>query len=119
MNSRRNFLKMALSVPAILFMSSLGFAQQKKKKKGEADAGGCFADPTKGSAASIKYVEDKSKVAKADQVEKSGIPFAKQDCANCILFTKTGECQIITDTCKKVKPEGWCPTWTHNPAVKS
>lgn len=119
MNSRRNFLKMALTVPAVLVMSSIGFAQQKKKKKGDGggDAIG-WAVPGKGAAATIKYVEDKSKVAKADQVTKSGIPFEKQDCANCILF-QGGVCTIITDNNKKVKPEGWCPTWTHNPAVKA
>ena len=120
MNSRRNFLKMVLAVPAVLAMSSMGFAQEKKKKKGEAGAAGEVgqAVPGKGAAASIKYVEDKTKVAKADQVAKTGITFEKQSCSNCILF-QNGLCTIITDNNKKVKPTAWCPTWTHNPAVKA
>jgi hypothetical protein len=122
MNSRRDFLKVALSltaVPAVLVLSKASFAQEKKKKKGDAGSTEIgWAVPGKGAAATIKYVEDKSKVAAADRVEKSGVPFNKQDCANCILF-QGGLCTIITDNNKKVKPTGWCPTWTHNPAVKS
>lgn len=118
MDSRRKFLKAALAVPAVLLMSSVGFAQQKKKKKGEgADEIG-WAVEGKGAAATIKYYEDKKRVPKAEQITKAGIPFEKQDCANCILF-QNGICTIITDNNKKVKPEGWCPTWTLNPAVKS
>jgi hypothetical protein len=122
MNSRRDFLKMALTLsalPAVLALGQNAFAQQKKKKKGDAGAaagGYGMAVPGKGSAGAIKYVEDKSKVAKADQVEKGGIPFAKQDCANCILH-QNGICTIMTDNNRKVKPTGWCPTWTHNPAI--
>ena len=119
MNSRRNFLKMVLAVPAVLAMSSMGFAQEKKKKKGDAGSTEIGqAVPGKGGAAAIKYVEDKSKVAKADQVTKAGIAFEKQDCHNCILF-QNGLCTVITDNNKKVKPTAWCPTWTHNPAVKA
>lgn len=121
MNSRRDFLKLALSlsaIPAALTLSKVSFAQEKKKKKGDDAGGDGFAVPGKGAAATIKYVEDKSKVAKADQVTKGGIPFEKQDCANCILF-QNGLCTIITDANKKVKPTAWCPTWTHNPAVKA
>ncbi len=121
MNSRRNFLKMILAVPAVLAMGNMAFAQEKKKKKG--DAGAATAEvgqavPGKGAAATIKYVEDKSKVAKADQVAKGEFTFEKQTCANCILF-QNGICTIITDNNKKVKPTAWCPTWTHNPAVKA
>lgn len=124
MNSRRSFLKIAVSLAAIPTVMSLGkvaFAQEKKKKKGDAGAAGGeigWAVPGKGAAATIQYVEDRSKVAKAAQVAKSGIPFEKQNCANCILFVN-GLCTIITDNNKKVKPAAWCPTWTHNPAVKS
>lgn len=118
MKSRRNFLKMIFAAPAIVALSNVAFAQEKKKKKGDAAAGDGFAKPGVGAAATIKYVEDKSKVAKADQVAKGGIPFEKQDCANCILF-QNGICTIITDANKKVKPTAWCPTWTHNPAVKA
>jgi hypothetical protein len=120
MNSRRNFLKMIFAAPAVLALSNFAFAQEKKKKKGDAaaPAGDGWAVPGQGAAATIKYVEDKSKVAKADQVTKGGVPFEKQDCANCILF-QNGLCTIITDNNKKVKPTGWCPTWTHNPAVKA
>lgn len=124
MNTRRNFLKVALSlaaIPTVLSLGNIAFAQEKKKKKGDAaaaPAGDGFAVPGQGAAATIKYVEDKSKVAKADQVAKGGVPFEKQDCHNCILF-QNGVCTIITDANKKVKPTGWCPTWTHNPAVKA
>lgn len=124
MSSRREFLKYAVSItaiPAVVLLSRVGFAQEKKKKKGDeaAGAGGAgWAVPGQGVAGSIKYVEDKSKVAKADQVEKTGVPFAKQDCSNCMLF-KNGVCIVITDKNNKVKPTAWCPTWTHNPAVKS
>ena len=123
MSSRRNFLKMAFSlsaIPAVLGLSKIGFAQEKKKKKGDAGAAGEIgqAIPGKGSAGTIKYVEDKSKVPKAEQVAKGGIPYEKQECLNCILY-KDGICTIITDNNKKVKPTGWCPTWTHNPAVKT
>ncbi len=123
MNSRRDFLKVALSItaiPAVLVLSRTSFAQEKKKKKGDAAATTevGWAVPGKGAAATIKYVEDKSKVAAADRVAKGGVSFDKQDCANCILF-QGGLCTIITDNNKKVKPEGWCPTWTLNPAVKT
>lgn len=121
MNKRRDFLKMAFSlsaIPAVLALSKIGFAQEKKKKKGDTAGAGEIgqAVPGKGAAASIKYVEDKSKVAPADKVAKGGVPFEKQNCANCILL-QNGICTIITDNNKKVKPTGWCPTWTHNPAV--
>jgi hypothetical protein len=120
MNSRRNFIKMAFSmsaIPFVLALGKVGFAQEKKKKKGDAAGGDVgWAIPGKGAAGTLKYVEDKSKVAKADQVEKTGVPFAKQHCANCILM-KDGMCTLMTDNNKKVKPTGWCPTWTNNPAV--
>lgn len=120
MNSRRNFLKMALTLsalPAVMAIGKNAFAQQKKKKKGDDAAGGFgMAVPGKGSAGSIKYEADKTKVPKADQVAKGGIPFAKQDCANCILH-QNGICTIMTDNNRKVVPTGWCPTWTHNPAM--
>jgi hypothetical protein len=124
MNSRRNFLKMALSlsaIPALLTFSKVSFAQEKKKKKGDVGSGGTNnnigqAIPGKGAAGTIKYVEDKSKVAKADQVAKGGVPFEKQHCSNCILM-KDGMCTLMTDNNKKVKLTGWCPTWTNNPSV--
>lgn len=119
MNSRRDFLKVALSlsaIPALLSFSKVGFAQQKKKKKGDAGGGVGEAIPGKGSAGAIKYQSDKTKVPKAEQVAKGNIPWDKQHCANCILF-QNGVCTLITDNNKKVKPTGWCPSWTHNPAV--
>jgi hypothetical protein len=125
MNSRRNFLKMIFSlsaIPAVLTLSKIGFAQEKKKKKGDTGSGGSnevgWAIPGKGAAGNLKYVEDKSKVPKAEQVAKTGVAFEKQHCANCILM-KDGMCTLMTDNNKKVKPTGWCPSWTNNPSVPS
>jgi anaerobic selenocysteine-containing dehydrogenase len=124
MNARRDFLKqlMTFSVAsAALLLGQNAFSQEKKKKKGETqDPKSCDAKPGVDGAATINYVEDKSKVdaaTKAAADKGKALPFAKQNCGNCILF-QGGVCTIITKGCMKVKNEGWCPTWTHNPAVK-
>jgi hypothetical protein len=124
MQSRRDFLKTLLTfsaIPLVLSMSKNLFAEEKKKRRGE-DAGGGFGDavPGKGSAGSLGYQVDKNKVPKASQIAKGTppVPFEKQFCHNCILY-KDGICQAMTDNNKKVKPNGWCNSWTLNPAVKS
>lgn len=123
MTARRDFLKQLLSLSAAsaaLLVGPMAFAQEKKKKKGDAqDPKTCDAKPGVDGAATINYTEDKSKVAAAAKAEadKKPVKFAQQSCKNCILF-QGGVCTVITKGCMKVKPEGWCPTWTHNPAVK-
>ncbi len=116
MQSRRDFLKAMATfaaIPAVLSMGKKVFAQEKKKKGG---GGFEFAIPGKGSAASLGYEEDKKKVPKASQVAKGGIAYDKQFCHNCILY-KDGICQVMTDNNRKVKPDAWCNSWTHNPAT--
>jgi hypothetical protein len=119
MQSRRDFLKALAAFaafPAVLSMGKKVFAEEKKKKKGDDASGPGWAVPGKGSAGSLGYQEDKNKVPKASQAAKGGIPFEKQFCHNCILY-KDGLCQAMTDNNKKVKPNGWCNSWTHNPAT--
>lgn len=123
MNSRRDFLKKVMTfsfASTIVLFSQKAFSQRRKKKGGGEDPNTCFAKPGVDGAAMINYVEDKSKVdaAAIAAANKKDIKFAQQDCANCILY-RDGVCTIITSGCKKVVPEGWCPTWTHNPAVKA
>ncbi len=121
MSARREFLKKIISLSAFsgaFLLAPAVFSQVKKKKKGEeVDPNTCFAKPGVDGAAEINYETDRSKVSAAAKAKADNHPtvkFAKQDCANCILF-QGGACTIITKGCKKVDPKGWCPTWTHNP----
>jgi len=121
MQSRRDFIKAALTfaaVPTLLSIGKNAFSEEKKKKVGDAGGGVGDAVPDKGAAAALGYQTDKKKVPKANQVDKAGTPFAKQFCNNCILY-KDGICQAMSDNNKKVKPTGWCNSWTLNPAAKA
>ena len=65
-------------------------------------------DPT---AVALKYVDD---ATKADRPEKSGVPGADQDCANCqFVQSESGEwrpCALFPG--KAVHEKGWCINWT-------
>ena len=124
--NRRDFLKSAsLTVAGLTTLSVFGaHAEEKKKKKAESSATGgaaALADPTKGKAKELQYVEDVSHVKDpALKVEKMGVPFAKQACHNCILYQAKGNgigvCTLmLPDPKHMVKENGWCMSWAKNP----
>ena len=133
MNSRRDFIVKAISLaslPVVLVLSGKLFAQEKKKKKVDAAAGsttGNYAVPGKGLPATVKYVEDKSKVAAADQTAKQGIPFAAQNCGTCVLYSAGTACGKAEAVCtlfqaekaNMVKASAWCTSWAQNINCKS
>jgi hypothetical protein len=73
-----------------------------------------YVVPGQGMAASVNFVEDKKKAKKELQIERQGVPFAKQNCASCGLYTadkdgKFGKCALFATEC--VKPTSWCQSW--------
>lgn len=124
MNSRRSFVKIALTaVGAALLMPSFGSAQEKRRAKPGAGGGGDlglpYVEPGKGMAASVNYQFDHSAVKDAAlKVDRGGVKFADQHCANCMLYTKVGmkdggevgKCTLFAG--QLVKGTAWCSSWS-------
>jgi hypothetical protein len=117
---RRDFLKLVIAgVGAATVLPQLGYAEERRRG-GSAAAGGelPLAEPGKGAAGAVNYVHEKSAVKDAGQKkDRQGVPFAKQSCANCQLYTAhgkkgkddVGKCTIFQG--QVVKASGWCTTW--------
>lgn len=99
----------------------------EQKKGGSAPAAGSTPKPVEpgvGTALAVKYVDDASKVTdKTLKVDRQGVPFAKQSCLGCMLFTKTnvmiagkeyGACALFPN--QVVKATGWCTSWSKKPS---
>lgn len=128
--TRRNFFKVAaLSGVSLLAMSSIVSAEEKRRAKpaeGSADAGGAKGDldlplvtPGQGMAASVNYHHNQADVKdKALKVERQGLPFEKQHCSGCMLFTavgkkgkdEVGKCTLFAN--QLVNANGWCASFS-------
>jgi len=133
-SSRRQFftfagtmLGLAVLAPAVL--GSRAFAEERRRARSEggaapAAAGGGndlnlpMVEPGKGQAAAVNYVLKHQDVKdKALKVERGGVAFEKQQCANCSFYTKAGnkngkevgKCQIFPNML--VESPAWCSTW--------
>ncbi len=118
--SRRNFFKVAASALGLALVSgSVGtlFAQGRKKKEAAAapSKGPTLVEPGKGMAANVNYQHEHKDVKNAAlKVDKQGVKWADQNCANCVLYTKdgsgTGKCTLFPG--QLVKDTGWCTSWS-------
>ena len=130
-NSRRQFftytgtmLGLAVLAPAIF--GSRASAEERRRAAAPAAGaapGGAAAElpmavPGKGPAAAMNYALDHKDVKDAKlKIEKSGIPFEKQHCANCNFYTEgrtkngkeIGKCQVLP--ANMVESTAWCSTW--------
>ncbi len=79
-------------------------------------------DPT---AKALGYVADAKKVDTKKWPKRAGAEGGKQYCYNCQFYqvkadpkaSKQGPCTLFPG--KAVASQGWCNSWTQNPAVKS
>lgn len=116
---RRDFFKYSLTaVSGLILLPILGRTEEKRRgKKAGADTTGSMplVDENSSQAKGLFYKHDAKQVKdKAQMIERNGVPFAKQNCANCALYTgKAGEaqggCSIFPG--QAVKATGWCSTW--------
>ena len=112
--SRRDFFKQALGVAGLALMAPTLVRSVFTSVAQAADAPK-FVAPGKGMAASVNYLEDKKKAPKNLQIERNGVPFAKQSCSGCALYTKDavgnyGKCALFPN--ENVKPTSWCQSWS-------
>lgn len=120
-NSRRNFIKMAAGLAGVALLMPKSVLGEGGSRGGGAAAGGDLplVEPGKGMAVGVNYVAKNSDVKDAKlKVDRAGVPFAKQTCANCALYTAAGKkagadvgkCAIFAN--QLVKGEGWCNSWS-------
>jgi len=125
-NSRRQFVKLALGVSGLAFLSPNVFGEERRRtaKPGAAGAaaGGDLAlplvKPGEGMAASLNYHHKNTDIKDAAlKVDRAGTPFAQQTCSKCMLYTKAGmkageevgKCTLFAGML--VKGSGWCTSW--------
>ncbi|MCB0348544.1 MAG: high-potential iron-sulfur protein [Bdellovibrionales bacterium] len=119
--NRRNFFKVAASALGLAVVSgslTSVFAQGRKKKEAPSAAASgkpSMVEPGKGMAANVNYQEDHKNVKDNSlKVDKQGVKWADQHCANCVLYTKsgdgTGKCTLFPG--QLVKDTGWCTSWS-------
>lgn len=127
-NSRRQFMKLALGVSGIALLTPNLMAAEERRRGGGGAAGAAagggdtalpLVKPGEGMAASVKYVHDNKDVKDASlKTDRQGTPFAKQNCAGCMLYTKVGmkdgsevgKCTLFAG--QLVKGQGWCASWS-------
>lgn len=126
MNSRRQFVKIALGISGLaLIAPKIAFGQQERRRggggAGAAPAAGdkkTLVKPGEGLAANLHYVEKKSDIKDpALKADKGGVSFDKQKCSNCMFYTAdgkvdgqdVGKCTLFQNL--YVKGEGWCNSW--------
>jgi hypothetical protein len=122
---RRDFFKAAAALIAApialkLFSSTAWAAEQRRGGSAGGDA--CkMATPGTGTAASLNYQDNKSKVKDAKlKTERQGVAWDKQFCHNCMFFSQpekcggkeAGTCQLFLATKEKVANNGWCASWS-------
>lgn len=75
--------------------------------------------PGEAAAVAVNYVAKHSDIKdSALKVERMGVPFEKQFCSNCMLFTKdgagdAGKCPIFAN--QQVAGAAWCSSWAKKP----
>lgn len=120
--NRRDFLKIggasvlgAIVASKIALNSENAFAQAGK------------VEPVKESdpqAQALGYVTDAKKVDTKKYPKRAGAEGAKQFCYNCQFYQAKGDAKASKEApCtlfagKTVSGQGWCNSWTQNPAVK-
>lgn len=121
-NSRRDFIKIAAGLAGLaVLMPKSVLAEGGRGGAAAAGAGGDLplVEPGKGMAVGVNYVAKASDVKDAKlKVDRGGVPFAKQSCASCALYTAAGKkggadvgkCAIFAN--QVVKGEGWCSSWS-------
>ncbi len=118
--TRRSFFKgMASALGLVLVSGSLtsAFAQGRKKKEAAETTSKApkLVEPGKGMAANVNYQHSHADVKDAAlKVDKQGVKWDAQNCANCVLYTKdgtdTGRCTLFPG--QLVKNAGWCTSWS-------
>jgi len=122
MQSRRAFFKQmifgASAALAAQTLASVSLAQGRKRGGNAASGELPLVTPGQGMAASVNYVHQGSDLKNEKlKVDRQGVKFADQKCANCILYSKhgiqggveVGKCQIFAN--QVVKATGWCTSW--------
>lgn len=124
--SRRKFLTSLAALPlaglALTLFGRKALAEEKRRGGGAAAGGGDLALPQvvpgQGMAISLNYVNKAADLKDAKlKTERQGVPFAKQNCSGCALYTKVGskdgaelgKCSIFAG--QLVHATGWCTTW--------
>ncbi len=128
MNSRRQFMKIAFGLSGIALLAPKIALGAEERRRGAAPAAGGAAGgdtnlpmvkPGEGMAASVHYEMKNTDVKDASlKVERQGVPFAKQQCQGCMLYTKAGmkdgaevgKCTLFNGML--VKSTGWCASWS-------
>lgn len=119
--TRRDFIQTAIAVSGVGVVSSLiglhANAESRAKKADAAAEPKCV--PGKGMAGTMNYYPKHADVKEASQKQtRSGVPWEKQFCHNCSLFTPSGKgegkCSVITGC--TVEADGICTTWTEKKA---
>ncbi|MCX7977704.1 MAG: high-potential iron-sulfur protein [Bdellovibrionaceae bacterium] len=120
MNRREFFVRAGLTV-GLATLATLGGSwvalAEQKKKKGQASGGGSvpLVDPaTDPTAKAVNYVHDRKQITKKElMIERQGVKFEQQSCANCSFYQEVsggqGTCTIFAG--KHVKAAGWCTSW--------
>lgn len=118
-NTRREFFKNTLKLSGLMLVLPQALSSLFSSKATAADVALPLVDPTKpGMAQGVKYHHKTSDVKDAAlKKEKAGVPFEKQNCANCSFYTKegmkggeeVGKCTLFPN--QVVKATGWCNTW--------
>jgi hypothetical protein len=122
--SRRDFFKIS-SIAVLSFGAAMvakvipAFAEERRRPRGGGSGGELpLVKPGVGMAASVNYAEKHSDVKDPKlKVVRQGVPFEKQFCNSCVLYTKHGErngkevgvCTLFAN--QLVKGEGWCTSW--------
>ena len=112
---RRIFLKQAGLVVGGLILLSPFKVKSEEKRRGGGAAGADMVDENAASAKAVSYKADSAKVSdKKVMIDRQGVPFKSQTCANCGLFQgkagdASGGCPIFG--AQKVSAKGWCSSW--------
>lgn len=123
--NRRSFIQTAgLTVGALTLLPTFVSAEERRRG-GAAPAAGAAAklvDPKDSAAKAVNYVHSNKEIKDATlKVERGGVKFEAQNCANCAFFTadkqttvdgkKAAPCQMPFAAGKVVAATGWCTTW--------
>ena len=115
--SRRDFFKQALGIVGAV-AAAPALLKAILPSVARAEAAPTFVVPGQGMAASVGYVEDKTKAPKDKQVDRNGVKFADQKCSNCAIYTKDasgkgGKCALFSSPPGLlVKDNSWCASWS-------
>lgn len=119
-SSRRQFFNQVLGAVGLL-AAGPALLKSLMSEQAQAQTAGApsYVVPGQGMAASVGYVENKTKVEKSLMIERNGVAFKDQKCSNCVLFQpeaggKGGKCALFPN--QLVKPTSWCKSWSKKPA---